>query len=78
MTSFTSDHVCLNAQLGQPIRLLLKYNGLEFDNVMYEQGDGRTMVIVAVSSEVLYLQLPIIREKAGLVLNLHLDWTFQM
>ena len=45
---------------------------------MYEQGDGRTMVIVAVSSEVLYLQLPIIRENPGLVLNLHLDWTFQM
>ena len=28
-------------QLGQPIRLLMKYNELEFDNVMYEQGDGK-------------------------------------
>ncbi len=45
---------------------------------MYQQGDGRTMAIVAVNSAVLYLQLPIIQEKAGLVLNLHLDWTFQM
>ena len=27
-------------QLAQPIRLLLKYAGIEFDNVVYEQGDG--------------------------------------
>ena len=28
-------------QLAQPIRLLLKYTGTEFEDVQYEQGDGR-------------------------------------
>lgn len=32
-------------QLAQPIRLLLKYNGLEFDNVLYEQGDGEMSIL---------------------------------
>ena len=27
-------------QLGQPIRLLLKYTKTEFEDVRYEQGDG--------------------------------------
>ena len=27
-------------QLAQPIRLLLKYTGTEFENITYEQGDG--------------------------------------
>ena len=27
-------------QLAQPIRLLLKYNKVEFDDTRYEQGDG--------------------------------------
>lgn len=28
-------------QLAQPIRLLLKYTGTEFEDVQYEQGDGK-------------------------------------
>ena len=28
-------------QLAQPIRLLLKYTGTEFEDVRYEQGDGK-------------------------------------
>ena len=31
-------------QLAQPIRLLLKYTGTEFEDVLYEQGDGKPLL----------------------------------
>lgn len=33
--------MCHYFQLAQPIRLLLTYAGEDFEDVMYEQGDGK-------------------------------------
>lgn len=37
-------YMCLLIQLAQPIRLLLKYTGTEFEDVKYEQWEGSTAI----------------------------------
>ena len=47
---------CFFLQLAQPARLLLKYVDQDFEDVQYEQGDGKAFVL----HSYLYILVPVL------------------